>query len=218
MEVTELAANPVVSYAGTGNWSRRSSSRGNLIGNLEYEKANDGAVQLVRPGAHARGAAGNPGDDHGNPGKLRAFAQPSAAREPPAAEATRATTGSPRERRTRNKINEGTTSRSREPEARRSETRSTGNTGNSLSLASPYRDVHLTEGEWAGNLELPEQPRGNICPCAAPLDLGGREPKASTVYVGNIHYDASELESFNSVSGVYGDWEPNIAVAVNFVY
>ena len=90
-----------------------------------------------------------------------------------------------------------------------------------LVSASPYRDIRLTEGERVGNLELPEQPRGNVCPYAAPLDLGGREPNASTVYVGNICRDASELkllELFNLVSGVYGNREPNIAVAVSFAY
>ena len=90
-----------------------------------------------------------------------------------------------------------------------------------LLSASPYRDIRLTEGERVGNLELPEQPRGNVCPNAAPLDLGGWQPSVSTVYVGNVHRDASELEAlevFNSVGGVYGNWEPNIAVAVSLVY
>ena len=53
------------------------------------------------------------------------------------------------------------------------------------------------------------------------MDLANRESSASTVYVGNIHRDASELEIlelFNSVGGVYGSREPNIVVAVNFVY
>ena len=90
-----------------------------------------------------------------------------------------------------------------------------------LVSASPYQDIRLTEGERAGNRKLPEQPRGSVYPYAAPLDSGGWEPNASTAYVGNIHRDASELELlelFNSVSGVYGNREPNIAVAVNFVY
>ena len=87
--------------------------------------------------------------------------------------------------------------------------------------ACPVRDVRLAEGEWAWSREGPEPPRGNVHPSAAPVDLGNREPNASTVYVGNIHRDASELEVlelFNSVDGVYGNREPNIVVAVNFVY
>ena len=77
------------------------------------------------------------------------------------------------------------------------------------------------ERERAGNRKGPEPPRGNIHPSAAPVDLGYREPNASTVYVGNISRDASEmevLELFNSVDGVYGNREPNIVMAVNFVY
>ena len=90
-----------------------------------------------------------------------------------------------------------------------------------LLSASPYRDIRLTKRGRLGNLELPEQPRGSVCPYATPLDLGGWEPSASTVRVGNIHRGASELEVlelFNSVGGVYGDWELSIAVAVSLVY
>ena len=90
-----------------------------------------------------------------------------------------------------------------------------------LDPASPHRDICLAEGEQAGNRKGPEPPRGDVHPSAAPLDWRGREPNASTVYVGNIHRDASELEVlelFNSVGGVYGCREPNIIVAANFVY
>ena len=69
--------------------------------------------------------------------------------------------------------------------------------------------------------ERPEPPRRNVPPSVAPLDLTNRESSASTVYVGNIHRDASELEvleSVDSVGGIYGNREPNIVVAVNFVY
>ena len=76
-------------------------------------------------------------------------------------------------------------------------------------------------GSGNGNRERPDPPRGSIPPSVAPVDLANRESCASTVYVGNIHRDVSELEIlelFNSVGGIYGNREPNIVVAVNFVY
>ena len=285
MEATIAATNPLVYYAGAGNQSRNYLSmrciekvgnqeladalqiQGNLIGNLEHEKARMTAQfnlldrELSRraqrgnlaktagtpgtAGVGEGGAAGGTGatdaggrgtsptgsnsEDSGD-GNRRSVSRtrsrrersPSATREPAAAaDAARATTMSPREQQAADKAEEGTASGSRELSARGSERRHTGNAGSVPVSASPYRDVRLTEGERTGNREMPEPPRGIVHPSSAPLDLGDREPNASTVYVGNIHRDASELEVlelFNSAGGVYGNREPNIVVAVNFVY
>ena len=54
-----------------------------------------------------------------------------------------------------------------------------------------------------------------------PTDLNGREPNASTVFVGNVARGVSEMELltlFNSVDGVYGNQQSNIVAAVNFAY
>ena len=135
-----------------------------------------------------------------------------------------------------------TTSRPREPSVTNkigtrasSPRRSLGNAGNLQVASSQYVDVRVTRGELAedregsaptqatatGNVEGPMPPQATVRPCSAPIDLRGREPNASTVFVGNIDRSASELEIlelFNSVGGFYGNREPNIVVAVNFVY
>ena len=173
------------------------------------------------PASGHGGGSGNGSRGSGNRARSRSQRSPSATREPKAADVARAMARSPREQLNLSKIREGTPARSREPSARGSERRSPGNAGNVPVSACQHRDCRLAERERAGNREAPEPPRGNFPPSAAPLDLGNREPNMSTVYVGNIHRDASELEIlelFNSVDGVYGNREPNIVVAVNFVY
>ena len=94
--------------------------------------------------------------------------------------------------------------------------------GNHLAPRVKSFNSEPPSGVWPNaTSERPEPPRRNVPPSVAPVDLANRESSASTVYVGNIHRDASELEIlelFNSVGGVYGNREPNIVVAVNFVY
>ena len=87
---------------------------------------------------------------------------------------------------------------------------------NEVAIAGPCasRDVRqsATSSEGARGIALtprdpdcpPAVPKGNLKFRVMPVDLGMREPKASTVYAGNIPWDASEvevLEHFNIVLG-----------------
>ena len=54
-----------------------------------------------------------------------------------------------------------------------------------------------------------------------PIDLNGRDPSASTVFVGNVGREVNEIDLltlFNSVNGKYGRRQHNIVAAVNFAY
>ena len=97
---------------------------------------------------------------------------------------------------------------------------SAGEPGNPVAADRPRRSIRL-EARQDGNHRVPVPPEETVCPHKAPLDLRGRATNASTVYVGNISRGATEqevLELFNSVNGAYGNRQPNIVVAVNFVY
>ena len=83
------------------------------------------------------------------------------------------------------------------------------------------RGSHPGSREQVGNRWIPEPPRGTVYPAMAPLDLKGRDANLSTVFAGNIPFAATEeeiLELFNSVDGAYERRQPNVVVAVNFIY
>ena len=98
-----------------------------------------------------------------------------------------------------------------------------------------YGDAHPSEGNPGGNWEndrtiegdpcghrdKPVPPVGKVHPHSAPVDVCSGKLNASTVFVGNIHWKATEtevLELFNSVGGEYGNREHNIVVAAKFGY
>ena len=83
----------------------------------------------------------------------------------------------------------------------------------------PPRRTRGTEGTTC--VRIPRIPREPVEWQRAPTDLGGREPSASTVFAGNIEFEASEreiLEYFNSIGGTFEPREPNVVLAVNFAY
>ena len=110
----------------------------------------EGSREHSPASGHGRGS-GNGNRGSWDRARSRRQRSPSATREPETADVAHATTRSPREPQTRDKIREGTSSRSREPSVRGSERRFTGNTGNLLDSASPYRDIRLADRGRAGN-------------------------------------------------------------------
>ena len=67
----------------------------------------------------------------------------------------------------------------------------------------------------------PSVPAGRVTHDMVPIDGGSCEPNASTMFVNNIRYWATELEIlklFNSIGGTYGERKPNVVVACNFAY
>jgi RNA-binding proteins (RRM domain) len=70
-------------------------------------------------------------------------------------------------------------------------------------------------------IKVPEIPSGYLALHQIPFDLSGREPNASTVYVGNINRNAAELdilEISNSIDGTFARRESKVVAAVNFAY
>ena len=112
--------------------------------------ADEGSREHSPASGHGRGS-GNGNRGSWDRARSRRQRSPSATREPETADVAHATTRSPREPQTRDKIREGTSLRSREPSVRGSERRFTGNTGNLLDSASPYRDIRLADRGRAGN-------------------------------------------------------------------
>ena len=170
----------------------------------------EGSRELSPPGRRSTGTVAE-SRTPGNRVRSRSQRSLSPARERPGTEASRSLTKSPRDVGTRNKNSEGTPSRKK----------SSGNTGNLSVSRCQYPDVRLTERGRTGNRGRPEVPPRTVDPTRAPVDLEGREPNASTVFVGNISRECSELEVlelFNSADGVFENRERNIIVACNFAY
>ena len=93
------------------------------------------------------------------------------------------------------------------------------NIGNLPVSPCPVRDVRLRESP--RDLSIPAPPTGNYVVNKLPLDLNGREPNASTVFIGNVARSVSEMELlilFNGIDGTYGNQQPNVVAAVNFAY